>query len=225
MRKSILLVIFLPAMLLVPCRSHAQITEIIGLINSVAKKVVTALDLEVQKLQEQTLELQDAQKQLENAMSLSELNGITSWISQEKALFSEYYQELWQIKNAIDTYQRVKDMIAKQEQLVAQYNQISTAIAQDKHFSAAEVTEMKNVLTGIFNQSVANVNQIALVINAFITQMEDADRLRIMDEAGNRIDKNYSDLQEFSQQSYLLSLQRAKDDGDVSAVKALYGIQ
>ena len=166
-KKLFLLVIF-PLLLLAPHRSDAQISEIIGLVTSVAKKVVTALDLEVQKLQEETLELQDAQKQLENTMSLSELNGITSWISQEKALFAGYYQELWEIKNAIDTYQRVKDMIEKQEQLVTQYNQISKAISLDNHFSAAEVTQMKNVLTGIFNQSVANVNQIAMVINAFL---------------------------------------------------------
>lgn len=224
-RRLLLLLVLCSGLLLLPHRAGAQVTEIISLVKGAVKKAITALDLEVQNLQEQTLELQDAQKQLENAMSLSELNGITSWVQQQYNLYSGYFQELWEIKNAIDTYQRVKDMITKQAAIVSQYSQVKSAISQDKHFSAAEVTQMGNVLLGIMNQSVENVSQITMVINAFVTQMKDADRLRIIDEAGSRIDKNYTDLQSFSQQSELLSLQRAKDAGDVTAIQALYGIQ
>jgi division protein CdvB (Snf7/Vps24/ESCRT-III family) len=225
MKKAAIVFSLLLALFCAPTRSDAQITEIIGLVGSAVKKVITALDLEVQQLQEQTLELQEAQKQLENAMSLSELNGITSWVKQQYNLYSGYFNELWQIKNAIDTYQRVKDLIEKEGQTVSQYQQIKTAIGQDKHFSAAEVTQMNTGLSGIVTESANNLTQITKVITAFVTQMEDAERLRIIDEAGTRIDKNYTDLQDFSQRAVLLSLQRSKDAGDVGTVKALYGIQ
>jgi len=212
-------------MLLIPHPSDAQILDIISIIKTAVKKVIVAADLEVEKLQTQTIELQNAQKQLENAMQQSELGDITNWVQQQKSLFGEYYQELLLVKNALATYNRVKDMIEKQAQIVSGYKQVSAILNQDKHFSASEVSYMSTVLSGILNQSVQNLNQLSMVINAFVTQMADADRLKIIDEAGNSIDKNYTDLEQFSQQTSLLSLQRAKDAGDIATTKALYGIQ
>jgi len=84
---------------------------------------------------------------------------------------------------------------------------------------------MYAVLSGIMNQSVQNLKNLVMVVNALITQMNDAGRLRIIDETGAGIDRNYTDLQQFSQQSFLLSLQRSRDADDVAATKALYGIQ
>jgi hypothetical protein len=54
--------------------------------------------------------------------------------------------------------------------------------------------------------------------------MNDAGRLRIIDETGGDIDRNYRDLAQFSQQGYLLSLQRSQGENDILATKALYGI-
>ena len=211
-------------LLLAGSSGHAQI-PVVDLINWASKKVVVALDLQVQKLQTETIGLQEAQKELENAMDLDELTDITGWVQQQKDLYSEYYTELWQVKNAISAYERVKDMIAKEGQIAVQYKQMSAVMQQDKHFSAAEVSSMNSILTGIVNESVQNIKQIYLVINAFVTQMSDGARLRIVDEAGNRVDRNYTDLQLFYQRNMLLSLERAKDENDVAATKVLYGIQ
>jgi hypothetical protein len=49
--------------------------------------------------------------------------------------------------------------------------------------------------------------------------------LQLIDETGSEIDRNYMDLAQFSQQNFLLSLQRAKDANDIAATRALYGIQ
>jgi hypothetical protein len=203
---------------------QAQI-PIVSIITGIAKKVVVAIDLGVQQVQTETIELQSAEKELENAMELDKLTDITSWVQQQKNLYAEYYNELWQIKNAISAYERIKQMISEEAQIATQFKQMSTVLSQDKHFTAAEVTSMKSIMTGIVNESVNNINQIYLVINAFVTQMADADRLRIIDGAGSRIDKNYTDMQQFYERSSVLSLERAQDANDVAATKALYGIQ
>jgi uncharacterized protein YfkK (UPF0435 family) len=210
--------------LLPPLPARAQV-PIISIINAAAKKIVTALDLAVQKLQLETMGLQNAEKDLENSMELTKLTDITSWVQKQKDLYAGYYQELWQIKNALSTYERVKEMIEKEASIASGYKQATALIHQDKHFSPSEVTAMTSILTGIFNQSVETVKDIELVINAFVTQMADADRLRIIDEAGGKIDKNYTDLQNFHQQNVLISLQRAHDENDITATKLLYGIE
>ena len=84
---------------------------------------------------------------------------------------------------------------------------------------------MLRVYSGILNASIRNTGQLALVIQSFVTRMDDAGRLRIIDETGVAIDRNYADLQQYSQQNTLLSMQRAKELGDIETVKALYGIQ
>ena len=202
----------------------AQI-PIVDIISEAAKKAVMAIDLYVQQLQTETIGLQEAQKGLENEMQLGELSAITGWLEQQKELYAGYYQELKQVKTVISDFERVADMLQKQGQIATMFKQMQMVINQDHHFSAAEVTAMTNTLTGIVNESARNLSQLELAVQSLVTQMHDADRLRIVDEAGDGIDKNYADLQEFYQRSLLLSLERAQDQNDVTATKALYGLQ
>jgi len=122
-------------------------------------------------------------------------------------------------------FENRKDIIDKEAQLVSDYKKAYAFIQQDNHFSADEINHIYNIYSGMINQSVENLNQITVVINAFVTQMSDADRLRIIDAAGERIDKNYEDCRLFTQENILLSLERSKDLNDLETVKKLYGIQ
>ena len=158
-------------------------------------------------------------------MHETDLNDITSWVSQEKSLFSEYYNELWTIKQAISTYQKVKDIISKQEQIVSDYKTAYSLLKQDPHFSQTEIMNMYNVYSGILNQSVNNLKQLTTVITSFVTQMDDSHRLKIIDDVGGRVDQNYTDLHRFTQQNVMLSLERAHDENDAAEIMALYGIQ
>ncbi|HEV9036268.1 MAG TPA: conjugal transfer protein TraI [Puia sp.] len=208
-----------------PSRSDAQVLDIINIINAAVKKVIVATDLEIERLQTETIDAQNAGKALENDMEQSELSGIASWVQQQRDLFSEYYQELKQVKNVIFSYEEVKEMIDKQVKIIAGYQQVYSALRQDKHFSLDEVSHALAVLAGIASQSAQNIQRLTLVVTSLLTQISDAGRLRLIDETGSDIDRNYSDLVEFSQQSFLLSLQRARDADDIAVTRALYGIQ
>lgn len=197
----------------------------IEIIQEIIKRAIMAIDLGVQKVQEQTIRLQSVQKEVENAMQKLHLDDITDWVQKQKDLYQGYYTELWQIKNAITYYQRVKDMIEKQVQLVGDYKKAYALVRQDNHFNMDEIAHIYKVYDGILSQSIKNIDQIEIVINAFITQMNDADRLRIIDEADRRIDDNYNDLKQFTQENILISLQRAKGQSEINAIKQLYGIQ
>jgi hypothetical protein len=47
----------------------------------------------------------------------------------------------------------------------------------------------------------------------------------MVDEAGAKIDKNFTDLQTFYQRALLLSMNPARDLNDLVATKALWGLQ
>ena len=205
-------------------QTNAQVTDIIQIIKEGVKKVIIAVDLQVQRIQTQTIWLQNAQKVLENSMSQLKLTDIADWVEKQKDLYAEYYQELWQVKSAIVYCQRVKEIIAEQVELVNAYKQAFALFQQDENFTHDEIDYMYKVYSGILDESVKNLDQILNVINAFTTQMSDAQRLAIIDEAANRIDQNYSDLKEFNNENIKISLQRAKDYNDVDVVKKLYGL-
>jgi hypothetical protein len=178
----------------------------------------------VEKLQNHTVWLQDAQKELENAMAQLQLDGIADWAKQTKDLYAEYYQELSLVKQIIADYDKVKTIIQLQSKIVSEYKSAYALSRQDKNFSASEITYMYNVYSGIIDASIKNLDQALLVVNDFITQMSDGSRMNIIDNAAKGMQKNYNDLKQFNNQNIQLSLQRAYENNNLSTVKQLYGL-
>jgi hypothetical protein len=208
----------------IPKGADAQM--VVGsVISSTVGKVIRAIDLKVQSMQNQTIWLQNAQKTLENQLSKLKLTEISHWSSKQKDLFSQYYQELWDIKSAIAYYSKISELTEKQVALVNSYNQAWNLLKADKHFTADELTYMTKIYSGILEASVNDLDQILLVINANKTQMPDAKRMEIVNKAADHMDTNYNDLQQFNSQNQMLSLQRAKDENEVLTLKKYYGIQ
>src|SRR5450755_342967 len=206
-----------------PMHADAQFV-IADVIKLVIKKVINAIDLAVQQVQNKTIVLQNAQKELENMMSKLELDDISSWVEKQRKLYEDYYNELWQVKQVIADYDKVKDIIRLQSRIVSEYTRAYSLFKQDKHFTPDELDHMFQVYTGILSESLKNVDQVLLVVNALVTQMDDAGRMEIINKAATGIQKNYNDLQRFNQQNVQLSLERGAEMNDLETVKQLYGI-
>lgn len=204
--------------------THAQI-PVMEIIKAAVVKVIKAFDLMIQRLQNKSIALQNAQRVLENTLSKLKLAEIADWTEKSRELYRKYFDELWKVRSTLATYQRVSLIIQRQKQLIEQYQFTWQVVNQDKHFTAQEINYMYRVYTGIIDQSLQNIDQILVVINSYKTQMSDAKRLEIINRAGDQIDKNYNDLLMFNNQNVQLSLNRSKDAADLAAVKKLYGIQ
>lgn len=189
------------------------------------KKVIIAVDLQIQRNQNKVIWLQNAQKTLENAMSKTKLIQISDWVEKQRTLYKDYFDELQKVKSIITYYKRIKEITEKQIHLVEEYKRAYGLFKQDKHFTAKELSYMGNVYAGIIEESVKNIDQIFLILNSFSTQMSDAKRLEIINTAADQIDIAYNDLKAFNQQGILLSLQRARAQNDVDVIKKLYGLQ
>jgi hypothetical protein len=208
----------------IPTQQAEAAIPIWEIIRKAVKKVIVAVDLKIQRLQNKTIWLQNAQKVLENELSKLKLKEIAEWTEKHRKLYEQYYNELWEIKNAIATYQRIKKIMELQEKLVDEYKAAWRLVQQDEHFTQDELDYMYLVYSGILEESVKNLNEILLVINPFKTQMSDGQRLEIISSAGDKIERNYSDLRAFNAQNVMLSLNRAKDAHEVETVKKLYDL-
>jgi len=206
-------------------KAKAQDIPGVGSVAGLASRVVKAIDLKIQRLQNQTIWLQNAQKVLENAMAKLHLQEIGNWVEKQKDLYSSFYDELWQVKSVIAYYHRVKDVSEKQIKMMNAYSNAWRFLKKDQHFSSREIDYMGKVYNGIIDASVKNIEQLMLVVHSFATQMTDGKRLEIINNVAKNIDDNYSDLLRFNSQNSLLALQRAKNEKDALMIKWMYGIE
>jgi hypothetical protein len=220
-------IIFYPALafLLFMVPQQQAKAQIIDAINQAIVKAINIIDIKVQQLQNKTIQLQNAAKQVENKMALSNLNDISGWLDKEKSLYADYYNELQKVKQVIADYDVVKRITQQQVQLVSEYKAAYNLFKQDKNFSADEINSMGQVYSGILQESIRNLDEVLLAVNSFSTQMSDAQRLMLVNKASRGMQKNLNDLRQFNNNNTQITLQRARDKNDLQSVRTLDGIQ
>lgn len=224
MKKCVVCVVIGLCCVLSPLQKAAAQVAIAQVIAEGIKKVIKAVDLKIQRLQNKTIWLQNAQKTLENQMSKLKLDEITDWVEKQRKLYDDYFQELWRVKAALAYYSRVKKIIERQVQIVNEYRGAWALFKQDKNFTADELEAMYTIYTGMLKESSKNIDGLFLVINAFATQMSDAKRLEIINKTADAIEQNLMDVKQFNEQNKMISLQRATQKGEIDYVRKLYGL-
>jgi hypothetical protein len=224
MKKLLVSMALVVGLAIVPLSSVQAQDPVSEAIKEGIKKVIKAVDLQVQRWQNETIWLQNAQKVLENKMSELKLNEISDWVEKQRTLYADYFNELWKVKNTIAYYHRIKELTQKQLQIMAEYKRAYGMFKNDGHFKVSEVAFMGKVYAGIIEASGKNLDNLFLVINSSSTQMSDAKRLEIINSVADNIEENYRDLQSFNRSNALLSLQRSSDFNDGEAFKKLYGL-
>lgn len=197
---------------------------ILGLVKEAIKKAIKAIDLRIQRLQNKTIWLQNAQKEIENTLSKLKLDEISGWVEKQRDLFRDYYEELMKVKAAISYYKRIREVTEKQVRLVEEYQRIWPVLQQDDHFNSDELEYMHKAYSGIIAESLDNIDHIFLILESFTLQMSDAERLELINAAADRIDQTYDDLMRFNRQNVMLSMQRAKTKHDIDRIRLIYGM-
>ena len=224
MKKVVFILLFLFLFTIAPTQKLEAQFIIADIIKAGITKVIRAVDLNIQRIQNKTIWLQNAQKVIENELSKLRLTEIGDWAKKQKDLYGNYFDELWKIKNTLRTYQGIKNIVAQQLLIAQEYSRAFKLSKKDKNFTIAELDFMQKVYGGILEESLKNISQVQLVITAFSTQMTDAKRLEIVQDAATNMESNLADLRQFNQQNIRASLQRAKDQNDINVVKQLYGL-
>lgn len=198
---------------------------VLEVIRAGVKKVIRAVDLKIQREQNKVIWLQNAQKTIENTMSKLKLDEINDWVGRQKELYEDYYQELRKVKSVISYYHRIRDITQQQAAMLDRYRRAFSLFQSDQHFSEKELAYMGQVYSGMLDQSLKNVDLIATAIASFTTSMTDAKRLELIDGAARQIDEVIRDMDRFTAQNIMLTLQRAQTETDIHHIKLLYGIK
>ena len=196
----------------------------IEIIRQLAIKVIKAIDLAIQKQQNKTILLQNAQKALENTMAKLKLDEITDWTRKQKKLYEDYFAELRKVKELIQYYQRIKETMGKLYRMGDEHKRVWALIQNDKHFSPQEIAYMKRVYQGIHTQTEQVVVAILDIVKQDLTSMSDAKRLERIEAAADKVDALFAEMVRFTHQNQQMSLQRAKSIQEAEIIKELYGL-
>lgn len=224
-KRSLILSILSILFLLPANPSQAAVPiAILEIIKKGVTKVIVAVDLKIQREQNQVLWMQNAQKVLENTLSKLKLEEIANWSEKQRDLYKKYFDELQTVKSAISGYQRIREISQKQARIVSEYQKCWAVIQADEHFTLKEKEYMARVYTGILSTTVENLDQMALLVKSFTLQMSEGERLELINETAERVDQNYQDLISFNLSNSQLSLQRGSNSNEISQILDLYGI-
>ncbi|GAA4430818.1 hypothetical protein GCM10023091_00590 [Ravibacter arvi] len=196
----------------------------IEIIRQLAIKVIKAIDLAIQKQQNKTILLQNAQKALENTMAKLKLDEITDWTRKQKKLYEDYFAELRKVKELIQYYQRIKETMGKLYRMGDEHKRVWALIQNDKHFSLQELAYMKRVYEGIHTQTEQVVMAILDIVKQDLTSMSDVKRLERIEAAADKVDALYAEMVRFTHQNQQVSLQRARSIQEAEIIKELYGL-
>ncbi|HEX5555259.1 MAG TPA: hypothetical protein VFX43_18605 [Chitinophagaceae bacterium] len=110
MRKLLIILTLVGMGGLLPAHDVQAQALVAAVIKKGIKKAIKAVDLKIQRLQNKTILLQNAQKELENKMSKLKLEEIAGWVRKQRDLYQKYYEELWKVKAVISYYDRIREI-------------------------------------------------------------------------------------------------------------------
>jgi hypothetical protein len=209
-------------LIIVPSSLQAQ-DPILEAIKEATKRVIRAVDLQVQRLQNNTIDLQNAQKQLENILSKLKLQEIADWTNKQKELYQSYFDELWKVKTYLLYYRQFKDVIEKQKQLFAEYKRAVQITTGNRWLSAAEKDYVFGVYSNILEGSLQDISDLLNFMQSFTLQISDGARLEKLSVTAESIDDRLAVLRKFNERNQMMTAQRAKGSQGLEEVQKLFG--
>jgi hypothetical protein len=187
----------------------AQTLDPVSLILS---KAIKAIDLKVQRLQNQTLVLQQAQQKAEQQLSKQKLEEIGSWHRQLSALYAGYFTELKQVKPMISGGTTVRRIFEMQQQIALVYA------------SSQKDPSAKPRYNAILNQSQELVQTLQLVLTGQMAS-NDAETVAMVRTLKDAMQDCLSNMQSLHKQEVEILSDKKRKQSDLRFVKRLYAIQ
>jgi hypothetical protein len=218
MKKILLLIVSLSILTL---SSNAQVLEIIGIVTN---KIIKAIDLKVQAMQNATINLQIAQKELENELSKESLADIGSLTEQQKELYKNYYASLKQVKVAVGATAGLIKIRQQQKSLNELYNLALSKTQLDPHFTPKEQTDIKQSFRNIIDEGAFTLDKLETTLRNNSIVATDAERMKLITQSANQLEGLLYKLQTLYSRNQETSIKRARSKEETETIKTLYGL-
>jgi len=139
------------------------------------------------------------------------------------SLHKTFLDGLLQVSPGVRKYKRITGIINYQIRIVKEYKNAFNQFRSDKSFTSQEIEYLGRVYGNMFDQSVKNLDELAMIITAGKLRMSDGERLQSIDRIYASIEDQFTFLKEFNSQTALLSLQRKSEKAGIDLSKTILG--
>ena len=139
------------------------------------------------------------------------------------SLHKTFLDGLMAVSPAVKKYKRIADIINYQIRIVKEYKGAFSQFKQDRSFAPEEIEYLGKVYANLFDESVKNLDELAVVITAGKLRMSDDERLQAIDRVYASIENQFTFLKEFNNNTALLSLQRKSEQAEIRMSRRLNG--
>jgi hypothetical protein len=139
-------------------------------------------------------------------------------------LHQAFLDGLMQVSPSVKKYKRIGEIISFQTQLVKEYKSAFRRFDASNLFNENEIKYMGNVYSNLFNKSLQNLEELAMIITAGKLRMSDDERLNAIDRIYNDIGDKLVFLRIFNKENNVLAIQRGREMVDTKISKKLNGL-
>jgi hypothetical protein len=136
-------------------------------------------------------------------------------------LHQAFLDGLMQVSPAVRKYKRIGEIISFQTQLVKEYKSAFRRFDASNLFNGNEIKYMSNVYGNLFNKSLQNLEELAMVITAGKLRMSDDERINAIDRIFDDMGDKLVFLRTFNKENNVLAIQRGREMVDAKVSKKL----
>jgi hypothetical protein len=139
-------------------------------------------------------------------------------------LHKAFLDGLLLVSPAVKNYARVADIIAFQASIIRQSGTAAARYSREGHFSPDELLYIGAVFRNLLSESLQDLNQLLDILTDSKLRMSDAERLQGIDRVYLSAQNKYLFLTQFNNNTSLLGMQRAAEQGEGGTLRNLYGL-
>jgi hypothetical protein len=139
-------------------------------------------------------------------------------------LHQVFLDGLFAVNPSVAKYKRIPDIIRYQSLLMKEYRRAFNRFKNDPNLTPDEVRYLEKVYSYLVDQSLKNLEELAMIITANKLRMSDDERIQSIDRIYFDIENKLSFLRYFNNSTQILVVQRAKESSEVGTVKKFYEV-
>lgn len=135
----------------------------------------------------------------------------------------KYYDALKKVNNLIGDAYKVKECILMVGDISDIYVNSYKRMLRDKNFRPSELAAIASGYTKLLEQSGESLKELKSVAKSNVFSMNDSERMQMIDRIYTTLREYRSLVSYYTQKNISVSYVRAREKGDLAAVKSLYG--
>jgi hypothetical protein len=138
------------------------------------------------------------------------------------SLHEVFLDGLMVVSPEVKKYARVADILSNQKTIVSEYKRAFAGFASSDVFSSDELSYLGLVYENLLKKSLANLEDLAMVITSSKLRMSDDERLQAIDWIFLDTQDKLMFLRDFNAGANLLLLQKKKEKREIQSLQSIF---